>query len=83
MKLGERLLNTVAKQPYTADQVILEVTASCGIADTLSSTDFDALLINARKALLIAKRNRSGEIEIFDPQAAYQPGNNPKTDSTN
>ena len=66
IKVAERFRQTVACQPIPADQLLLPVTISLGIAMGAEKQELDAdLLIHwADEALYIAKRNGRNRVEI-------------------
>ncbi|MGE0626081.1 MAG: GGDEF domain-containing protein [Pseudomonadales bacterium] len=56
-KLAERIVERVASRPMVWDGKIIEMSVSCGIADTRSGRDMTALFKAADDALYAAKHN--------------------------
>jgi diguanylate cyclase (GGDEF)-like protein len=66
-RLAERMVSAIAQRPFSNEQRILEFTASCGYADSISATTFDALHAHAASALLQAKRQGHNRAVAYHP----------------
>ena len=64
--LAERVVQRIGRTPISGNGCIIEVTVSCGYADTRVSYEMDALFEAADKALYNAKENGRNRVSTWD-----------------
>jgi diguanylate cyclase (GGDEF)-like protein len=72
-KLADRILEKVASQPMVRDSMIIEMSVSCGVADTTVSYDMTPLFKAADDALYAAKNDGRNRRVLYTSMSAEPP----------
>ena len=67
--LAQRVVNAVSQSPITEDNIIIEYSVSCGIADTTTSYQLQALFKEADDAMYLAKERGRNRVARRDEAA--------------